>query len=87
MSDVEDNNNYKYNKNKLKSKESKTNNIKKSIDDYISQNINIYNNINKYYYKNYFDLLSYNDNNNKIPKKPSINNHKNIHNKYSYNDI
>ena len=88
LSDVEDNNNYKYNKNKLKSKESKTNNIKKSIDDYISQNINIYNNINKYYYKNYFDLLSYNDNNNnKIPKKPSINNPKNIHNKYSYNDI
>ena len=88
LSDVEDNNNYKYNKNKLKSKESKTNNIKKSIDDYISQNINIYNNINKYYCKNYFDLLSYNDNNNnKIPKKPSINNPKNIHNKYSYNDI
>ena len=88
LSDVEDNNNYKYNKNKLKSKESKTNNIKKSIDDYISQNINIYNNINKYYCKNYFDLLSYNDNNNnKIPKKPSINNPKNIHSKYSYNDI
>ena len=87
MSDVEDNNNYKYNKNKFKSKGIKNNN--KNIDDYISQNINIYNNINKYYYKNYFDLLSYNDNDNtnKIIKKPSMNNPKNMKNKYSYNDL
>ena len=87
MSDVEDNNNYKYNKNKFKSKGIKNNN--KNVDDYISQNINIYNNINKYYYKNYFDLLSYNDNdnNNKIIKKPSMNNPKNMKNKYSYNDL
>ena len=87
MSDVEDNNNYKYNKNKFKSKGIKNNN--KNLDDYISQNINIYNNINKYYYKNYFDLLSYNDNDNtnKIIKKPSMNNPKNMKNKYSYNDL
>ena len=56
MSDVEDNNNYKYKKNKMKA-----NKEYKNVDDYISQNINIYNNINKYYYKNYFDLMSYND--------------------------
>ena len=87
MSDVEDNNNYKYNKNKFKSKGIKNNN--KNVDDYISQNINIYNNINKYYYKNYFDLLSYNDNDNtnKIIKKPNMNNPKNMKNKYSYNDL
>ena len=87
MSDVEDNNNYKYNKNKVKLKEIKNNNNNKNIDDYISQNINIYNNINKYFYKNYFDLLT-NNNDNKITKaQPSINNQKNIQNKYSYNDL
>ena len=44
-----------------------------NIDDYISQNINIYNNINKYYYPNYLELLSYN-NEYKKPKGQIINN-------------
>ena len=67
MSDIEDNNNYIYKKYKTKEKKKYEN-----IDDYLSQNINIYNNINKYYYKNYFDLMSYNGN--KMSKKPMINN-------------
>ena len=67
MSDVEDNNNYIYKQNKTKENQKRKN---KNIDDFISQNINIYNNINKYYYRNYFDLLSYNDN--KMSQKPKL---------------
>ena len=59
------------------------NQIPKDIDDYISQNINIYNNINKYYYHNYLDLLSYNNDNEK--QKRQIINNMNIN--MNYNNI
>ena len=81
MSDVEDNNNFIYRNNRAKLK---LNQKPKNVDDYISQNINIYNNINKYYYKNYFDLLSVNDNKNN--KNKNLNN-KNSQNKYSNNNL
>ena len=67
MSDIEDNNNYIYKQNKTKENRKQKN---KNIDDYISQNINIYNNINKYYYRNYLDLLSYNGD--KLPQKHNM---------------
>ena len=83
MSDIEDNNNFISQNNKVIENQKQKN---KNIDDYISQNINIYNNINKYYYKNYFDLLSYNDN--KITKNPKIKDiNKNMQNKPSNNDL
>ena len=70
MSDVEDNDKYLYRKNK-KADNKKINNPPKNVDDYISQNLNLYNNINKYFYKNYIDLLSYNGD--KSQNKPNIN--------------
>ena len=70
MSDVEDNDKYIYRKNK-KADNKKINNPPKNVDDYISQNLNLYNNINKYFYKNYIDLLSYNGD--KSQNKPNIN--------------
>ena len=54
-----------------------------SIDDYISQNIKIYNNINKYYYPNYLNLLSYDKDNKK--QKGQIINNMNIN--MNYNNI
>ena len=70
MSDVEDNDKYLYRKNK-EADNKKINNPPKNVDDYISQNLNLYNNINKYFYKNYIDLLSYNGD--KSQNKPNIN--------------
>ena len=72
------------NNNKLELILNKKNNTNpKNIDDYISQNINIYNNINKYYYQNYLDLLSYNNENKK--QKGQIINNMNIN--MNYNNI
>ena len=81
MSDVEDNDKYLYRKNK-KADNKKINNPPKNVDDYISQNLNLYNNINKYFYKNYIDLLSYNGD--KSQNKPNIN-PPNLNNNYNNN--
>ena len=63
----------------------KNNPKSEKVDDYISQNINIYNNINKYYYKNNFDLLT--DNENIISKKPKEDNLNINYNKKQFSDF